>query len=479
MATTAGTEVWLFEVYPTAQQSRVLGHDTALSWLLKALVTALGRARDLQLMPPSVVATTAAAFDELKPTAEQSVLDGHDRPLRSTSPLGRARDFQALPPVVVETTVAPLEVDPTAKQTFVLGHETPSRRAPRTLAGASDLHLAPPLIVATMTPSSAAFCPTAQQSFVLGHETAVSPLVEPGRASDVQVLPPSVVATTAAPFEVAPTAQQSFLVGHETAVSPLLNVLVMRLGRVSVVHVPPPSVVATTAAEFERVRVPTAQQSSLFGHDRPSRSTIPLGRSSDVQVPPPSVVAATAALSRPYPTAQQSAVVGQDTLCTWRRNGGYAFCRLHEPANCGPVPAARAADELTTDTSTRTATHRTEAPVEMTIRVDDAGNRGVPGPKAPFLTVRSPGPPERACHPRAVVIDCAPTVEGKLAHLLAKKPGAGQRIDDGTAATAWGIAGDGSSSPSSRTLAPSDAPGYIDCTVSQRAGNAARPRRQQ
>jgi hypothetical protein len=44
-------------VLPTARQSLTVGHETPSSWL-----TPLGRAADVQLLPPSVVVITEAVL---------------------------------------------------------------------------------------------------------------------------------------------------------------------------------------------------------------------------------------------------------------------------------------------------------------------------------------------------------------------------------------------------------------------------------
>jgi hypothetical protein len=60
--------------------------------------------------------------------------------------------------------------------------------------------------------------PDAQQSVLVGHDTSKSGPVPVGTFSDLHVVPPLVVATTApAPDGVSPTAQQSALVGHDTS----------------------------------------------------------------------------------------------------------------------------------------------------------------------------------------------------------------------------------------------------------------------
>jgi len=90
--------------------------------------------------------------------------------------------------------------------------------------------------------------------------------------------PPSVVATTTPELvDVAPTAQQSLLVGHEMLLSRTMRgpagFELTVFGRACVVQVVPPSVVATTTPELDDV-APTAQQSWPVGHDTPLRLTI-------------------------------------------------------------------------------------------------------------------------------------------------------------------------------------------------------------
>jgi hypothetical protein len=75
-----------------------------------------------------VVERITAPPPPVEPTPQQSVLVGHDTPLRPPSPLGRTWDRQVMPPLVVATTAAPpVEVPPTARQSALVGHETPSR----------------------------------------------------------------------------------------------------------------------------------------------------------------------------------------------------------------------------------------------------------------------------------------------------------------------------------------------------------------
>jgi hypothetical protein len=139
--------------------------------------------------------------------------------------------------------------------------------------------------------------PTAEQSSVVGQDNAWSWLIPLGALSAIQVMPPSVVATTAAvsasPFEVYPDAQQSVLVGHDTASSSLVDALMIASGRVSDSQLLP-SEVATTAATPDP-SPPTAQQSVLVGQERPSTMplVISLGRLWACQLLPPFTVART------------------------------------------------------------------------------------------------------------------------------------------------------------------------------------------
>jgi len=161
-------------VSPVAQQSVLVGHDMPPRELIS-----LGRAWDFQVLPPLMVATTTPAYDgtsptndKLYPTAQQSVLVAHDTPPRKLIPLGRAWDFQLLPPLIVATTTGALEeaFSPTAQQSVLVAHDTPPR-SPMPLGRAWDFQVLPPLLVAT-TAASDEVLPAAQQSVLVGHETA-------------------------------------------------------------------------------------------------------------------------------------------------------------------------------------------------------------------------------------------------------------------------------------------------------------------
>jgi hypothetical protein len=216
--------------------------------------------------------------------------------------------------------MAPLpdEVCPTAQQSRLVGQDTVEGMG-TPLGMVSGVQLAPPFVVEKTVPLEEVVSPTAQQSVVVGQEIPERLLIPPSLGSiwDAQLLP-SLVVTTAPPentypFQVSPTAQQSELLGHDT---PLRNsgvpVAVWR------VQVAPPSVVATMAPSITLVdglmEIPTAQQSELVGHDTLESSVmlLPTGRDSGVQLVPPLVVPSTVAGFPP--TAQQSELLGHDTL---------------------------------------------------------------------------------------------------------------------------------------------------------------------
>jgi hypothetical protein len=85
----------------------------------------LGRICAFQVCPPSVVATTTPVTDD--PTAQQSNVLGHDTAPRDGVPPGRICPFQDLPPSLLTATSPFPEFPamPTAQQSDVVGHETP------------------------------------------------------------------------------------------------------------------------------------------------------------------------------------------------------------------------------------------------------------------------------------------------------------------------------------------------------------------
>ena len=84
----ATTTPELVDVAPTAQQSLVVGHEMLLSLTMRGpaifWVTVFGGACVLQVVPPFVVETTTPELDDVAPTAQQSLPVGHDTPLRLT-----------------------------------------------------------------------------------------------------------------------------------------------------------------------------------------------------------------------------------------------------------------------------------------------------------------------------------------------------------------------------------------------------------
>ena len=89
---------------------------------------ALGRASVLQVLPPSVVASTSVLSTLFNPVAQQSEVVGHEMLVTSWADTGRASVLQVLPPSVVATTSAlPTAVRPTAQQSVVVGHDTDER----------------------------------------------------------------------------------------------------------------------------------------------------------------------------------------------------------------------------------------------------------------------------------------------------------------------------------------------------------------
>jgi hypothetical protein len=89
-----------------------------------------------------------------KPTAVQSEVEGHETPLRLSTPEGTLCVAQVVPPSVVAV-MAPvggeLVVSPTVVQSEVEGHETPLRRA-TPLGAVWVVQVAPPSVVAAMAP---------------------------------------------------------------------------------------------------------------------------------------------------------------------------------------------------------------------------------------------------------------------------------------------------------------------------------------
>jgi hypothetical protein len=142
----------------------------------------------------------------LFPTAAQNVVEGHEIPAITGSPGTLPLAFQLAPPFVVVTT----ELPSIATHAIAAAHEIASAleegRLPAT-------QLAPPFVVVTTE-----LAPTAAQNVVDGHEIE-SRLAPAGSCCCVQLVPPSVVATTAS-GDPRGTAKQSTGLGQEMEVKP-------------------------------------------------------------------------------------------------------------------------------------------------------------------------------------------------------------------------------------------------------------------
>src|ERR1700728_3217339 len=109
----------------------------------------------VQVVPPSVVRATACALPS--PTASHTRTEGHASPVRSVNPAGLGWRVQVAPPSVVVTAVptsllpAWVTLRPTATQTVTDGHETAWRSC--TLRGRRcGAQVVPPLVVRRASP---------------------------------------------------------------------------------------------------------------------------------------------------------------------------------------------------------------------------------------------------------------------------------------------------------------------------------------
>jgi hypothetical protein len=111
------------EVSPVAQQSALVGHDTAVNWAVP-----VGGDWLVQFKPPLVVATIAPPPDVPEPVAQQLVAVGQDTPTSCDTP-AMPWLCQLPPPFEVATTTAaddPVTESydhPTAWQSVVVAHE--------------------------------------------------------------------------------------------------------------------------------------------------------------------------------------------------------------------------------------------------------------------------------------------------------------------------------------------------------------------
>jgi hypothetical protein len=92
-----------------------------------------------------------------------------------------------------------LAFSPTVQQSLVVGHDTPESTA-GPLDSTGVAHIAPASLVSISTPAPLSVSPTAAQIAAVGHDTPLSWYTEDGAGSEVQVLPPSVVARIKPPI---------------------------------------------------------------------------------------------------------------------------------------------------------------------------------------------------------------------------------------------------------------------------------------
>jgi hypothetical protein len=156
---------------------------------------------EFQVRPPFLVVVTMPAPDVNVPDTTQSAAVGQDRMYAAAIFGGSILVCQFLPPSVVARTIGDCEVrvSPTAQHTLDVGQDTSHRT--NTAFGTDSVVHAPRLFVVTTTGLSSAsgpLSPTAQHLVAVGHDKPERMLVPLGSRCLIQVLPPSVVATTPA-----------------------------------------------------------------------------------------------------------------------------------------------------------------------------------------------------------------------------------------------------------------------------------------
>jgi hypothetical protein len=274
------------DVYPTAQQSSVLGQETP------SISATTGGSCEVHTRPPSVVVRRTSS-----PTATQLVALEHDTSLRDGSPGADSAVQTAPPSEVYSTSLLPKGAEPTTTHTFVVGHDA-----------ASGFPTEPPCTTFHTDPASVVFSvgpPTTQQIKLDGHETPRKPASSDELTSlEVHCVPP---------FLVILTNLVSVVAMHSSEVGQAMPVIEFAACTLCGAHAPPESVVATTAPD-STTSVPPAQQSSTFAHVTASKATGPLGNPLVVQLLPKSVVvASTAGGPSGSPMAKQSVPAEQVT----------------------------------------------------------------------------------------------------------------------------------------------------------------------